>query len=522
MGGYTFSERTKAVISEADSQLYTKPSNQILQILDAQLIKPLSDTLWNKIKVLRVFSYNQNDVSAFSLLNLKSPTQNYATVNGGMTFSYGGWKGNGTDGWINQNYNPVSAANGYALNSAFQAFFVRRRSEGGNNALAGQVTSTATQIRNALSTNQRLNAGANLASALDLSGEGFKAINRPDASNVNGYADLVKSDRASNSFQLPNENMTLFRFGSTYGDMELSFYAAGESLTESEMNELRNRFNAYYTAIWEIGMSGVLNLYFLSGQSNSTGRGSNSLIAPDLDGLVGAKIFALKPGPFPGTINSSSEWEELELGVNNTTESPAIQHGIEMRFGKNMYDVNNNVGLVKFGIGATSMATVWSVGGSGNQTLKRISFNYALTDIHDVLRLRVVPRGFIWIQGESDCTGGNGALYGTRYKAMIKDFIDSANNVGMKLSKLRWFTFLTKNGGSAGYDPTDYANVRAGQIDAMDNFLTENPTYVNKIKALTYLSTDDIPLVDTQHYNTAGLDTMGTQAFDYFSQYLNE
>jgi|GEM_PF-3036561 hypothetical protein len=520
---YVFSSRGKAVIDNATTRGFTKPQNNILQTLDSQLLKPMSDSLWGKIKGLRVFSYNNNGVSDFSRLNLKDPANNLATINGGLTYSYGGWTGNGVDGWMNQNYNPVTAANGYTQDSAFQAFFVRKRSEGANNALAGQITATTTQIRNAVSINQRLNSGGDLSAARDLSNEGFKLINRPDASNLNTYDDLVKTDIARTSFTLPNENMTLFRFGSGYGDMELSFNAWGSSLTESEANELRNLFNNYYKAIWDFNMSGVLNVYYLAGQSNATGRAVNSSIAPELNGAVGAKIYALAPGPFPGTITSASEFAELTLGGNQTTEQPLLNHGVEMRFGYDMFqNASEDVAIIKFGIGGTSMAVTWSVGGSGNTTIRRIVSNYSITDIWDTLRLRVVPRGLIWIQGESDCVGGLGAAYEASYKAMIKDFLDRCNNSGIKTDKLRWFTFQTKNGGSAGYDPTDYANVIAGQAGAMDEFLIDNPTYANRIKSLTYQSTDDIPLLDTQHYSTIGIDTMGTRLYDYFSQYINE
>lgn len=517
------SERTLAVVTQADIRGFNKPNSLGISLLDRHFLGPMSTTVWNKLKGIRVLCYNQNDVSDFTRLNLKDPANNLATVNGGLSYDYGGWTGDGATGWWDQNYNPVSAANGYTQNSAFQAFFVRKRSETSNNALAGQVTATTTQIRNALSANQRLNSGADLSATRDLSGEGFKAINRPDANNLNTYADLVKNDIARTSFTLPNENMTLFRFNAVYGNMQLSFNAWGEAMLESEVNELRNRFNSYYKAIWEINMVGVMKLYSEDGQSNKTGRALNSAIAPELAGKVGAKVFALKPGPFPGSINSTSEFEELELGVNNTTESLGVYHGSEMRFGYEMFNnVTEDIGIVKFGIGGTSMATSWLNGGTGDVVMKRILFNYAINYIRDVLRLRIEWRGHTFIQGESDCVGGLGALYGTRYNARIVSMLDYAENVGLNSSKLRWLDFLTKNGGSAGYTTTDYNNVIAGKIDTITNFLTVNPTYANKIKGLSYQSTDDVPLLDTQHYSTVGLDTIGQREYEYFSQFAFE
>lgn len=517
-GSGGFSDEYNAVLNQATSLGYTKPSRAI-QVQQDIFIRAIS-SIWSKIITLRIFATNQNDTSAFSLLNLKNPSANLGTTSGTITYSYGGWKGNGTDGYINLNINPT-AGGIYTQNSAFQAFFIRKRSESANNALAGVVTATTTQLRNASTVGQRLNSGGDLSSARDLSGEGFKLINRPDANNLNTYDDLVKTDIARTSFTLPNENMLLFRANTAYGDMEMSFHAAGSSLTEAEENILRNAWNAYYTAIWDINMNGVLSVYYIGGQSNCTGRGVNASIAPELNGAVGAKVFELAPGPFPGTINNTSEWQELTLGDNQTTETPSTNHGTEMRFGYNMYhNVTTSIGIVKFGIGATSMAVTWSVGGSGNLSTRRILTNYAITDIWDTLRLSVNLKGAIWIQGESDCVSGLGAAYGTRYEAMILDFLTRCNNAGIRTNKLRWMDLLTKNGGGAGYDPTDYANVIAGKIDVMNNFKSRNPSA--SIMGLTYQSTDDIPLLDTQHYSTSGLDTLGTRMQAYFSQYINE
>jgi len=72
-GGYIFSSRGQAVIDNATSRGFTQPTQQELRILDSQILRPMSSTLWGKVKVLRVFSYNDTAVSDFSRLNLKDP-----------------------------------------------------------------------------------------------------------------------------------------------------------------------------------------------------------------------------------------------------------------------------------------------------------------------------------------------------------------------------------------------------------------------------------------------------------------
>lgn len=270
-----------------------------------------------------------------------------------------------------------------------------------------------------------------------------------------------------------------------------------------------------------------LNVYILTGQSNADGRALNSQISPQLNGRVGAYIFKLN-----GALNSASHWDELQLGVNQQIDSVSTQHGIEMRFGYQM-NLNDpgNVAIIKYAIGGTAMAVTadaagdWNVSSSG-ELYDKIRVNVlsnAVREMEHVLRRTPVFRGFIESQGESDSILARGAAYKTNYTNFVNGVIDYINTtLGIATPKIRLFIFRTKNGGSGGYDPTDYANVVAAQQDVGSNYLTDNPTYATKVKATTSQTTDDIPLLDTQHYSTVGINTMGNRAVTYFEQYQNE
>lgn len=505
------------VLNYATANSITKPSVRVQQ-LQSNLWYSI-DSVRSKIDVLRIYGCNDLACSAFSLLNQKNPSANIATTVGGITYGYRGWSGNGVDGYINHNFNPVSAALNYTQNSASRLFYVSKASSPAAPILGGQITSSTTIIQNINGSGNRLNSGADAAGAVDLSGVGFRGYVRPNSAGLNLYRDDVRTDKTIASFTIPNENILTFRRASNYGDGEVSFEIAGGAFTEAEITIIRNAVYQYIADLWDTNdVNGTMDLYVIFGQSNSSGRGVNAQIAPELNGTVGAKIYNLLPTPI-SVIDHTSQWETLQLGVNNTTETLGSLHGIEMRFGYEMYNLNANTHIVKLGVGATSMDVFWKVGGTGNSLLIRsIIQNLMMLDNLNTIRKKIVLRGAIFIQGESDCVSGLGAAYQGHYETLIKDFINQCKFVGIKTHKLRWLDFGVKNGGSAGYDPTDFANVVAAKQYVMANFKTDFPSY--QIDGLQYQSPDAIPLGDTQHYNTVGLDTMGVIAKDYFVNYL--
>ena len=99
----------------------------------------------------------------------------------------------------------------------------------------------------------------------------------------------------------------------------------------------------------------------------------------------------------------------------------------------------------------------------------------------------------------------------------VVDYINTT--LGIATPKLRLLIFRTKNGGSAGYDATDYANVVAAQTDIGSNYLTDNPSYSSKVQGTTSQTTDDLTLQDTQHYDATSLNTMGVRAVTYFQPF---
>lgn len=270
---------------------------------------------------------------------------------------------------------------------------------------------------------------------------------------------------------------------------------------------------------------GFANIYLIGGQSNASGRGSNAAAAAELNGKVGAKIFKLDSASAP---TSASHWDELQMGVNQTTENVGTMHGFEMRFGYALNNISSNVYIIKWSVGGTSLAANadssgdWNVSSTGElyDKFKTNVISNAMREMEHVLRMTPVFRGFVWMQGESDSISGRGASYKTNFTNMFNGILTHITSLGYSVNKLRLYIFRIKNGGSAGYDPTDVANVMAAQQDIGTNWLTDNPS--SGIAGSTWSSTDAIGLQDTQHYNTLGYSIMGQTLSDYFDNYISE
>jgi len=289
---------------------------------------------------------------------------------------------------------------------------------------------------------------------------------------------------------------------------------------------------------WAVAMSseGVpledVNVYLMCGQSNMAGRGVSSGIAADLTGAIDAFIYVPKPTPptqtnGSGALSSASYWEELELGRNQTFENVATQHGMEMRFGRDMSTYIKNCFLIKMGIGGTpifSTATYndWNAGHNELYELYRILAINGLQEIESVFRKNPVIRGFIWMQGETDAIISTaGAAYKTNFYTFINNMID-AIEVAYPINKMRIYIFRITNSGAPGYDMTEFNAIYAAQEDIGDDYLTDNAGHSDDVLGSTWRTTDDLSLLDAQHYSGASLDIMGKALFAYFKQYVDE
>jgi hypothetical protein len=275
------------------------------------------------------------------------------------------------------------------------------------------------------------------------------------------------------------------------------------------------------------------NVYWMWGQSNMAGRGLNTEIAAALNGAVGARIMVVKPTPptqtnGTGSVDSESYWEETELGVNQTFESVGTQHGMEMRFGYEMWRQNKATWMIKMGVGGTPMISTvtyndWNVSSAQLYTLYRSLIINALTEIVHVFRKDPIIRGMIIMEGETDSIiTGAGSVFKSNMTTTINTLIETVVTAGFTINKMRLYIHRITDAGGFAYDPTEFPLVQAALEDIGDNYLADNPGKTGNVLSSVWVDTDAIDMEDAQHYSAAGQDVLGMALFNYFKRYTRE
>jgi hypothetical protein len=120
--GISFTTEYQAILDRATALGYTKPS-AAQQLEQNQLIIDLKAAgIWDDCDVIRIAA---NDGSAaFGTLNWKNPSTFQATLINSPSFvSNGGYLGNGTTSYINENFAPSDGTN-YSLNDASEFIWI--------------------------------------------------------------------------------------------------------------------------------------------------------------------------------------------------------------------------------------------------------------------------------------------------------------------------------------------------------------------------------------------------------------
>lgn len=233
----------------------------------------------------------------------------------------------------------------------------------------------------------------------------------------------------------------------------------------------------------------------LWGQSNAEGR---ALIA---DLSAGDQARTTPSGVYINRRDTYAS-EQLELGVNQTTTTPAVQFGPEMQMAWDAEDGGSGLYIAKYGVGATYLADTangndWNTAelptsGSLNAALRSVWQTEA-----DMLNAGIGPRllGMCWMQGEQDALN---ATYGAAYEANLTSLIAKfREQVGDSTARI--VIGRIRDDDPAG-DPTAQAAVRAAQVAVA---AADSNVY--------WIDTDSMPLnVDNVHYAAAGQKLLGT------------
>lgn len=223
---------TEAVLAYAETNSYQKPSKKYILKLDYLIGRLKSVGIWDQLDILYCM-IGDGDLS-FKSINLINPSIS-GTPSGGLSSTNLGIQGNAVDGLIYTNYyrNDFVKATGP---NATAGFFVYSDYTGGttNSGLLGLDGSTvSTSVMGINSSQIRFNYAGNLDDSIDLSGIGYKSINR-DMSEVKAITEngITSSTSGSSNWLLGADNHNLFRRQNNYSGEGMSFFFMGALLDE--------------------------------------------------------------------------------------------------------------------------------------------------------------------------------------------------------------------------------------------------------------------------------------------------
>jgi hypothetical protein len=252
VGGY--SPQLKAVIARATLEGFTLPSSSTLKFANTLLLNMISSGYWAKRDLILNFAYNDVNCQNFSRINWKNPTGNLALKVASPLYQIDGWKGTGlVVDYISTQYNLLSSSVLYTLNDASREAILTHA--GTSVSIIDGNSSGFNECMRAGSFNtQRINcSGNNLNAAVDLTGLGYTAINRTNATNVELFKKAVQFSRTQASTSLLNGAQRILNGSFLSGTVCVGYYSIGSQVvTEGQL--LRGYYNTYLT---NIGLTAV-------------------------------------------------------------------------------------------------------------------------------------------------------------------------------------------------------------------------------------------------------------------------
>jgi hypothetical protein len=243
-----FTNEYKAILAEGTAQGYTLPSANQQAKQNILLNTLISSGVWAKLDVLFVLA---NDGGAsFACINWKNPSGTKATLVSSPTFTTNqGFNSNGSSSYIDTNFNAstqgVNFTNnnasefGYQVGALFGLMFGTAGPSGD-----GLNVGTATQ-------GQRLNmAGTNLSLSADMSGNGFKLINRTSATDVELFNETTQLSRITTTAARINSSRRILNGQNAYlhSAGRVSIYGNGASLKDEALT-LRTAIITYLNSL---------------------------------------------------------------------------------------------------------------------------------------------------------------------------------------------------------------------------------------------------------------------------------
>ena len=238
-------------------------------------------------------------------------------------------------------------------------------------------------------------------------------------------------------------------------------------------------------------------VFLLAGQSNMLGVGGTGWGDAPLSDPYNTPQTAVK-----FWNNSNNGWVNLQEGFGYDSKG----FGPEVTFGYTLHNTilpGDNIYLVKYAVGATSLAADWNPMGSGAcYTTFKSRANAAMQNL-TAAGLSPKLGGMIWMQGETDaCFSSYASMYAINLEKFVTkvrtDF--AAPSMPFVLGRITTAYDTTPPGGG--------------------NFVRTAQTSVpSMLEHVSWINTDDLEINPTQpgHYGTQGQIDLGIRFADQFA-----
>lgn len=261
----SFDEATQSVFDHATTEGYTLPSDDVKSYLNTSIVSLKSNSIWSKLDFLYLFATDGD--RDFAKINIVNPGTYDCTEVNTLTFtSLEGFAGNGTNSYLNTNWNPATGGN-YSQNNASLGAYIRSFGNLSNsNVLMG--TRTAGNDNTTLLSHRATNSnspivGINNDIGADLPDFGRNTVvgslveSRDNSSDYDIYENgsLITTITKTSDVVLTSENLYIGAFNggsstaTSFSTAQISIVFGGASLSATEALNIFNAIETYMDAI---------------------------------------------------------------------------------------------------------------------------------------------------------------------------------------------------------------------------------------------------------------------------------
>jgi hypothetical protein len=238
----------QAVLTYAALQGYSRPSAS-QQIKQNQLVLDLKAAgVWTLIDVIYIYATDGD--TNYARLNWKNASLYITELVGTPTFATNqGFNVVGSSGnYLRLGFNTVTNAINFLQDSCSFGLWLDSYTSG--LSLAGYQTSQSIRMLYQNTTGHRLNTISALSGGVaDLTGTGYKALNRSSSTNCELYNQVTSFARTATSSAKASEKPTLGLYSGQVLTGRYSMAYLGGSLTSGMHNSIRSAFNTYKTSL---------------------------------------------------------------------------------------------------------------------------------------------------------------------------------------------------------------------------------------------------------------------------------